>query len=129
MQTREAVEKGVLKGVASRGINADSMDVTVTHVDFHGKQADAVVSFAPKGGKLSDGLTMRYTLEQRGDEWVITNRSGMNMQKHAGTMQPPPPTMDGNSGAVDPMPNAIPGVAPSSRPLPPGHPPLDGNGK
>ena len=129
MQTREAVERGVLKGVASRGINADSMDVSVTHVDFHGKQADAVVSFAPKGGKISDGLTMRYTLEQRGNEWVIVNRSAMNMQQHTGGMQSPPSVMDQNSGAVDPMPNALPGIAPSSRPLPPGHPPLNGTSK
>ncbi len=129
MQTREAVEKGVLKGVASRGINADSMDVSVTHVDFHGKQAEAVVSFAPKGGKLTDGLTMRYTLEQQGNEWVITKRSGMNLQQHSGGMQPAPSVMDQNSGAVEPMPNAIPGAAPSSRPLPPGHPPLNGTSK
>lgn len=114
MQTREAVEKGVLKGVASRGINPDSMDVSVTSVKFHGKEADAVVSFAPKGGKLSDGLTMQYRLEQKGDDWVITGRSAMNLKQHAGGMQTPPPTMDQNSGAV-------------THPLPPGHPPLTDN--
>ncbi len=119
MQTREAVERGVLKGVAARGINANSMDVSVTSVKFHGKQADAVVSFAPKGGRLSDGLTMRYTLDQRDGEWVITGRSGMNMQQHAGGMQTAPPMMDQNSGAD----TATPG---SERPLPAGHPPLDG---
>jgi hypothetical protein len=129
MQTRDAVEKGIIKSVASKGITPDKMDVTVTHVDFNGKHAEAVVSFAPKGGKITDGLTMRYKLEQRGDEWVVTDRSGLNMQQHSNGMQPAPSTMDQNSGAVDPMPNALSGVAPSSRPLPAGHPPLSGNNK
>ncbi len=32
------------------------MDIDVTSVKFHGNQADAVVSFAPKGGKISAKL-------------------------------------------------------------------------
>ena len=56
----------------------------MTRVKFHGDQADAVVSFAPKGGKISDGLTMRYQLEQRDNEWVITGRSALNMRQHTG---------------------------------------------
>ena len=124
MQTREAVERGILKGVAPSGIKSDSMDVHITDLKFHGNKADAVVAFVPKGGRISDGIVMRYGLEQRDGEWVIVSRSGMDMKQHAGGMTTPPSMMDGNSGAVDPMPNAIPGVAPSSRPLPPGHPPL-----
>lgn len=113
-----------MKGIAPSGIKPESMDVRVGDLKFNGNKADAVVSFAPKGGRISDGLTMRYGLELRDNEWVIVSRSGMDMKQHAGTMSPAPSTMDGNAGAVDPMPNAIPGVAPTSRPLPPGHPPL-----
>ncbi len=123
LQTREAVERGVLKGVASRGINPDSMDVSVTSVKFHGNAADAVVSFAPKGGKISDGLTMRYQLEQRGNEWVITGRSALDMKQHSGGMQSPPSMMDQNSGAPSPDPGIM------GRPLPPGHPPLTDTSK
>lgn len=127
MDTREAVERGVLKGVAARGINPDSMDVSVSSVKFHGKDAEAVVSFAPKGGKISDGLTMRYMLEQRNNEWVITGRSGLNMKNHTNGMQPAPSAMDQNSGAdtVTPAPSnagSDPGQA-----LPSGHPPLSGS--
>ncbi len=127
MQTREAVERGVLKGVASRGINPNSMDVSVSSVKFHGKQADAVVSFAPKGGKISDGLTMRYTLDQRDNEWVITGRSALNMSQHTNGMQPAPSMMDQNAGAdtMTPGSSSSPGSDPG-RPLPPGHPPLHG---
>jgi hypothetical protein len=112
MQTREAVERGLLKGLPARGINASSMDISVTSVKFEGKRAIAVVSFAPKGGKISDGLTLPYTLEQRDGEWAITGHPGMNVKQHAGGMQVPPSMMDQNAGA--------------DRPLPAGHPPIDG---
>jgi len=124
LQTREAVEKGIRKGVAERGVNVDAMDVTVSSVNFHGNQADATVSFTPKGGKLSDGLTMRYTLEQRQGEWVIVGRAQMDTSKHGGSMQTP---------------GAVPGTGPDNQPgnpapdtswpLPPGHPSVDGSAK
>ncbi len=106
-RTREAVERGIRKGVSERsGLNMSNMDITVNSVNFHGNKADAVVAFAPKGGLISQGLVMRYTLEQRGDEWVIVGRSQADMRSHAGTSE--------NNGAA---------------PLPPGHPGLSGTPK
>lgn len=113
MRTREAVERGVRKGVSERGVNVDAMDVSVTSVNFRDDRADAVVAFIPKGGKISDGLTMHYSLELRKDEWVIVGRSQMDMKQHAGDALPPGHP---DAGAANQPGN----------PLPPGHPPLDG---
>lgn len=105
LKTREAVERGVRDGVVKRGLNIDAMDVTVTKVDFHGNEAEAVVAFTPKGGRLSDGLTWRYTLQQQNDHWVIVKGSQAGSAPHGSTAP-----SDGNA-------------------LPAGHPPLDGQSK
>ncbi len=118
LQTREAVERGIRKGVQQRGLNLDSMDVRVESVNFHDNKADATVAFAPKGGQLSAGLTMRYTLEQRENEWVIVGRSQADMHQHSGGMQMAP-----QSGGMQP------GGIPPGVPLPPGHPPASGTPK
>ena len=34
-----------------------------------------MVSFAPKGGTVAQGLTMNYTMERRGNEWYIKKRA------------------------------------------------------
>jgi hypothetical protein len=86
METREAVQLGVIEGVAKRGVNVEAMDVKVTSVSFHDKVVDAVVAFAPKGGSVNDGLTMKYTLEQQGEHWVIKGRSQMQGNPHGGTI-------------------------------------------
>ena len=88
LQTREAVERGIRKGVEQRGLNLDAMDVHIQNLNFHGNKADATVGFFPKGGQLSEGMTMHYTLEQRENEWVIVGRSQSDMSQHSGAMQP-----------------------------------------
>ncbi len=107
MHTREAVERGVRKGVSAGGLNMENMDMTVNSLNFHDNKADAVVAFSPKGGLISQGVTMRYTLEQRGNDWVIVKRSLADMRSHTGTTAPGP----GDTGAD----------------LPAGHPSLNGN--
>ena len=77
-----------------------SMDVEITNVAFKGKEAEATVSFKPKGADASMGMSMRYTLEQKGNEWVVKGREGGGMGGH---------------GATKPAPNPN---------LPPDHPPL-----
>jgi hypothetical protein len=81
------------------------MDVSVDSVSFREKEADAKVSFRPKGGDASQSITMSYSLERAGDEWRIKNR---NMMSHE---QPQP-------GAPQPG-------APGHVPLPAGHPHVD----
>lgn len=113
MQTREAVERGVRKGVQQRGLNLETMDVRVQTVKFHDNKADATVGFFPKGGQLSQGMMMHYTLEQRDNEWVITGRSQADMHQHSGgTQMPAPGSMGAGPGTGDQAGN----------PLPSGHP-------
>ena len=42
---------------------------------FKGKEADATVSFRPKGSGPGSGLQMRYTLEQKSGKWVVKEKS------------------------------------------------------
>ncbi len=87
LQSRDAVERGIRKGIQQRGLNLETMEVKVENVTFHDNKADATVGFFPKGGQLSQGMMMHYTLEQRDNEWVIVGRSQADMKQHSGGMQ------------------------------------------
>lgn len=78
IDNKEAVQDGVRKGVAKRGIDPNQMDVNVTSVQFHGNTADATVQFAAKGQPVGGGLTVNYQLERVKDEWVVKARAPMN---------------------------------------------------
>ena len=83
IDTPEAVKEGVIKDIAKK-VDVGSMDVNVDSVSFREKEADAKVSFRPKGAPGSQAITMNYVLERQGDEWHIKSR---NMQAH-GKQQP-----------------------------------------
>ena len=119
IDTLDAVKQGVIRDI-SKNVNVAAMDVNVVSVSFRDKEADAVVSFAPKGGTAAQGLTMNYTLERRENEWHIKSRAQSELQKHAAQAQQTP--ADGGAGAIQPLPGAAQGQ------LPPGHPPLSGGG-
>jgi len=135
IDTLDAVKQGVIRDI-SKGVNVANMDVNVVSVSFRDKEADAVVSFAPKGGTAAQGLTMNYTMERKGSEWHIKSRAQSELQKHAAQAQPAP--ADGGAGAMQPLPGATQGQLPPGHPalgsgsagngqqLPPGHPPLNG---
>lgn len=80
IDNKEAVQAGVKKYVAGKGINVDQMDVNVNTVTFHGTKAEAAVAFAPKGG--GSGVATNYQLEREKDEWVVKSRSAMNTLDH-----------------------------------------------
>ncbi len=93
LDSQEAVKRGVINELSkSKNINMSSMDVNVLSVSFRDKEADAVVSFVPKGGTAEQGLTMNYTMERQGSEWHIKSRAQSDIQKHAaqGQTQLPP---------------------------------------
>jgi hypothetical protein len=131
----EAVKQGVIHDLSkSKNFSMGNMDVNVVSVSFRDKEADAVVSFAPKGGTAAQGLTMKYTMERQGSEWHIKGRAQSDLQKHAA--QAPPgaaPGVVGQDGGQQPLPPGHPpmnegGSAPaaaSGKQLPAGHPPLD----
>jgi hypothetical protein len=120
----EAVKSGVIHDIsASKNINVAAMDVNVVSVSFRDKEADAVVSFAPKGGTAAQGLTMSYTMERKGAEWHIKSR-GAALQQHAS--QAPAPMQGDAAGGQSQLPPGHPPMTDgeSSQPLPAGHPPL-----
>lgn len=121
LQSREAVERGIRKGIQDRGLNLQTMEVKVENVTFHDNKADATVGFFPKGGQLSQGMMMHYTLEQRDNEWVIVGRSQSDMKQHSGGMQMGAP-MGSQSMGTHPM--GTPGAQ-----MPAGHPPIAGTPK
>ena len=110
IDTTEAVREGVIKDI-SKKVDIGSMDISVDSVSFREKEADAQVSFMPKGGGKSQAITMTYLMERQGDEWHIKSRNmSSHMQQQPGQTALPPGHPSA-SGA--PQPGA---------PLPPGHP-------
>jgi hypothetical protein len=98
------------------------MNVDVTNVTFKDGKAEAEVSFAAKGGPGGGGMTMRYTLEQKDNKWVVLSKADSGKTPHGA----------GAPGMPDPaagMPNPHGGgTVDTERPggMPPGHPPAGG---
>ncbi len=113
IQTNDAVKQGVVNHLAqSKSIQLAAMDLEVTAVTFKDNLAEATVSIKPKGGAAAAGMQMQYTLEKKGDAWVV--------QKKA----------DGGAGHGAVVPGGMGGMAPSTEmpampagEMPPGHPP------
>lgn len=101
IENTNAVRQGVIDHLSGRsGLDVSSMQVEVTKVSFRKDEADATVSFRPKGSAdPSSGMEMRYTLERKGGRWVVKGKADMG--GHG----------EGGSGGA-----AMPG-------MPPGHPP------
>jgi outer membrane lipopolysaccharide assembly protein LptE/RlpB len=88
IRNEKAVRQGIMDYLASRSnLNLSSMNVEVTTVIYRQNQADATVSFSPKGSNGAGGMTMRYTLEQKGDRWVVKSRADSGHNPH-GQMPP-----------------------------------------
>lgn len=110
IQTNEAVKQAVVNHLSqNKGLQIASMDVEVTAVTFKDNLAEATVSFKPKGGAAATGMQMRYTLEKKGDAWVVQKKADSGAGHGA--------TMPGGMGASAPS-----GEMPTGA-LPPGHPP------
>jgi len=70
--TNDAVRKGVLEHLSkNKGLNVESMDIEISSVTFRDNEADANVTFKPKGGDAAAGMSMKYTLERKGNDWVV----------------------------------------------------------
>ena len=110
-ESKEAIRESVINYVSSK-VNVGSMDVDVTSISFKGNEADATVSFRPKGAGPSSGLQMQYTLEQKSGKWVVKDKAQAGGSPHG--------TMPSGSGQANPH-----GGSGAGGELPPGHPPLD----
>lgn len=89
IQTNEAVRDAVIKHLSSRtDLAISGMDIDVSNVTFTENEAVAMVSFKPKGGDSSAGMSMRYTLERKGDTWAVKAKADSGMGGH-GAAAPP----------------------------------------
>ena len=85
IRNESAVRQGVLDYLSSRSnLNIASMDVSVTSVVFRRDEADATVSFAPKGSNGAGAMTMHYLLERKGDRWAVKGRADSGQNPHGG---------------------------------------------
>jgi hypothetical protein len=109
IQNPEAVRQGVMDYLAKRGtIDTKSMQIDVASVNFRENEADAVVSFRPKGNNdPAAGMQMSYTLERKGDQWVVKGRAGSKGSSN--------PHGEGQ---------AMPGGTGMGAQMPPAHPPM-----
>lgn len=103
MRSKDKVQEAIMNRLrTSTGLDVNSLDITTTSVTFDKNKAFATVAFHPKGDPaVNSGMTMRYTLEERGGKWVVVN-------------------------VGDSQGHGLPGsVAAGADNLPPGHPPID----
>ncbi len=107
VQNEAAVRQGVIDYLSSKSdLNISQMQVDVSSVSFRQDEADVVVSFRPKGGGADAGMQMRYTLERKGNRWVVKGKG---------------------AGPHSQMPGGAQGMGKQAAPggeLPPGHPPM-----
>ena len=87
------------------GLDLKTMDVTVTEMRFEKDSARATVAFRIKN--TDAGMNMSYTLDRKGDKWVVRPRQDSD-NPHGSSIP----------GAVVPG----SGVLPDDGALPPGHP-------
>jgi len=103
IDNKEAIRQGVVDYLSGRSdLNIASMNVDVTSVSFRGSEAEATVAFTPKGAAPAQGMSMRYTLENKDNKWVVKNKADSGQNPHGA--QPAP-----------------------QGELPAGHPPIGGN--
>jgi hypothetical protein len=125
IQNKDAVRQGVLDYLANRpGLSMGGMKVDVTNVTFKDGKAEAEVSFAAKGGPGGGGMTMRYTLEQKDNKWVVVGKADSGKGPHSGGAMPGMPGGDAAPGGMT-NPHGGGGMVDTERPggMPPGHPP------
>jgi hypothetical protein len=110
-ENKEAIRQAVTEHVTKNaGIDISQINIEVGDVKFEANQATAAVSFKPKTSP-QQGMNMSYTLERRGDKWVVKGRGA------------------GHGGAGSPT-GAIPQAGGAERvgELPSGHPPVNSPG-
>ena len=98
----DAVRQGVMDRLAQQKFDLNAMDIKVSSVEFHGEQADAVVSVALKG--KTDGMSFHYHLQRQANKWVVVGSPNSNAHGGAGTADP-------NMGGANPHGGAMPPAA------------------
>jgi len=121
IQNPEAVKRAIITYLnaksAQTGLNMANITVDVTALEFERDSARASVSFRAKGSDQATGMTMNYSLDRKGDQWVVRERAEGGSNPHGGAV---PETAPPPEGAIPPGHPSV-GGAPSGA-LPPGHP-------
>ena len=103
-QTKEAVLQGVMEHLTKNaGLDVSSMDVEVTSLTFRGSEADALLSFRPKGG-ADPGMQMKYTMESKDGKWTVKGRAESGASPHSGTPAAPGGELPAGHPPVNPPP-------------------------
>ncbi len=107
---KDAIRSGVIKHLAALNmLNMNAMDVKVTQATVNGNQAQAEVEIRSKGGDPNAApMQIGYSLEKRGEEWVVLKSTGMG------------------SGMQHPGPGEAPPAGSTPGAMPPGHPNVTG---
>ena len=101
LENEAAVRQALERYLSSRpNLNMPAMDLQISGIQFRGQQAQVDVVFRSKtrGENPGGSMSMRYTLNRRGDRWEVEPQSAAH-----GGMTPP-------AGAEAPV------------EMPPGHP-------
>jgi hypothetical protein len=130
----DAIRSGINQHLASlKTLNLGAMDMNITNVSIQGNQAQAQAEFKPKtGAPQGAGMQVAYSLEKQNGLWVVQNTqpAGGSIQHPAPGAPGENPHMNSTSPPSGSMPNfrdLVPGGG-NSNPLPPGHPPINGQG-
>jgi hypothetical protein len=124
---KEALRLGVVRHLAAvQGLNMPNMEIKLTQFSVNGDQATAQVEIHAKGAEAASGsMQLAYSLEKRGDEWIVVKSAaaGGSLQHPAPGEMPPGaglpaghPSVNGNAGQVHPDFNEILKGAPAAAP-------------
>jgi hypothetical protein len=108
IENKDAIRQAVVEYLGSRqaqtGLDMSTMDLDVTAMTFERDTARATVAFRIKGSDA--GMQLNYTLDRKGDKWVVQPR----------------PDGGGGAGHGVVLPEGSAGDKAGSSTLPPGHP-------
>ena len=108
-QDKDAVRQGVLDHLTQVQLNVASMSVEVTSVQFNGDQAQATVTFTPKGGTAAQSMSMQYQMEKKGGRWSVVGRKDAGASPHGGGVPAAPPGAENpHGGGKMPSPEDLP---------------------
>jgi len=127
----DGIRTGINEHLSSlKTINLSAMDMNITNVSIQGNQAQAQVEFRPKtGGPPGAAMQVSYSLAKQNGLWVVQNTQPMGGSiQHPGPGENPHTNESApSSGALPNFRDLVPGGGNSSA-LPPGHPPINGQG-
>jgi hypothetical protein len=119
INSKDAIRQAVIDHLAARkglDLNLSSLNIVVTSLNIREKDAEATISFEPRGG--GRGMDMKYRFERQSGKWVVMGKQDSGAAHSAGP----------DAGSAVLPPGHPPATSPGSA-LPPDHPPLGGGKK